>query len=128
VRYPNWRSTVPTGGTEERRFVAGRGLSRSGVPEFRALELRNASCDPAGWITRHAVRHPAIGAAVAGLPVEIQLLEVRGHPAVRTRRFLIWDEAPGVQVQLSGEKDLATLVRIAESFVPVPADPRIKNP
>src|SRR6266853_6794837 len=41
---PFWRSPVPTGGAEERRFVAGQGRAPSGVPEFRGVELRNASC------------------------------------------------------------------------------------
>jgi len=33
------RSWVPAGGTEERRFVAGSAVRRSGVPEFRGVEL-----------------------------------------------------------------------------------------
>ena len=46
---PFWRSSVPTGGTEERRFVAGSGRPASGVPEFRGVELRNAgSKNPSG--------------------------------------------------------------------------------
>jgi hypothetical protein len=43
-----WRSSVPPGGTEERRFGAAQGNVHSGVPEFRAPELRNASWDPSG--------------------------------------------------------------------------------
>jgi len=33
------RSWVPTGGTEERRFLVGSAVRRSGVPEFRGVEL-----------------------------------------------------------------------------------------
>ena len=82
-------------------------------------------------MTRDAVAHPAIDGVVGGNPEDIRLLQVRGHTAVRNRRFLLWDEAPGVRVQLHGNavKDTDTLVRIAESLVPVPADdPRIDKP
>jgi hypothetical protein len=82
-------------------------------------------------VTRDAVAHPAIDGVVGGNPEDIRLLQVRGHTAVRNRRFLLWDEAPGVRVQLHGNavKDTDTLVRIAESLVPVPADdPRIDKP
>jgi len=79
--------------------------------------------------TRQVVSRPAIGLATAGVSQSVQLLEVRGHPAVFLPGQLTWDESPGVQVRLTGNQDLATLVRVAESLEQVPPDdPRIRNP
>lgn len=62
----------------------------------------------------------------------VRLLNIRGHEAVAAAegeviRYLSWEERPGVYIGLSGEFDLDTLLRIAESLEPVAAnDPRIK--
>jgi hypothetical protein len=76
---------------------------------------------------------PPISRVTAGA-TGVRLLSIRGHEAVAAAegavvRYLRWEERPGVQITLSGELDLATLVRIAESLEPVAAnDPRIKAP
>jgi hypothetical protein len=81
------------------------------------------------------VRHdipddPPISRVIAGA-TGVHLLSIRGHQAVATTeggviRDLSWLERRGVQISLSGQLDLATLIRIAESLEPAAAnDPRI---
>ena len=74
---------------------------------------------------------PPISRVTAGA-TGVRLLTIRGHQAVAATegnviRYLSWEERPGIRISLSGELDLPTLTRIAESLEPVAADdPRIK--
>lgn len=72
--------------------------------------------------------------ALAG--ANVRVVTLRGHRAVATQSTspegssatLLWDEAPGVQIEMSGPGDLDTLMRIAESLTHVPPDdPRIRT-
>jgi hypothetical protein len=73
-------------------------------------------------IERQWVPNPAIGVAAAGVVSPVQLVSVRGHPAVYLPGALIWDDYPTNRVELHGNTDLPTLLRVAESFAPVPPD------
>jgi hypothetical protein len=78
-------------------------------------------------ITRQVIPRPAIATAGAGVIQEVRLVRVRGHGGMLIGGSLLWDEA-GLSMTLQGNEhqDLETLVRIAESLTPVPADdPRL---
>jgi hypothetical protein len=111
----------------------GPGVQRTGLIDFENIATENI-----GWyahtnrgggaadfdirIEHPFVANPAVGMAAAGVVSPVELVTVRGHPAVHLPGILVWDEYPRVRVELHANTDLPSLLRVAESFAPVPTD------